>query len=173
MSERLTTKQQAFVEAYLVCGFNATEAARRAGYSERTAYSIGWENLRKPEIAAAIQQGLADRAMPADEVLARIAEQARGTMDDFLDDAGNIDLSRARERGKLHLVKTRSVTKEGERIELYSAQSALDLLAKHHGLFNADDDDWRKALGAMGINAAEFFGQLVERIAPAPAEGEK
>ncbi len=72
--------------------------------------------------------------MPATEVLARIAEQARGTMDDFLDEAGDIDLKRARERGKLHLVKSRAVTKEGERIELYSAQSALELLAKHHGL---------------------------------------
>jgi phage terminase small subunit len=134
VSEGLTTKQQAFVEAYLVCGFNATEAARRAGYSDRTAHAIGWENLRKPEIAAAIQQGLSERAMSADEVLTRIAEHARGTMDDFLDDAGDIDLKRGRERGRLHLVKSRSVTKEGERIELYSAQTALELLAKHHGL---------------------------------------
>jgi phage terminase small subunit len=134
MSDSLTDKQRAFVEAYLACGFNATEAARRAGYSDRTAHAIGWENLRKPEIAAAIQQGLSERAMPADEVLARIAEQARGTMEDFLDDSGDIDLKRARDRNKLHLVKARSVTKEGERIELYSAQTALEILAKHHKL---------------------------------------
>lgn len=134
MGEGLTDKQRAFVEAYLTCGFNATEAARRAGYSERTAHAIGWENLRKPEIAAAIQQGLSERTMPADEVLARLAEQARGTMDDFLDDAGDIDLKRARDRGRLHLVKTRGVTKEGGRIELYSAQTALEILAKHHKL---------------------------------------
>jgi phage terminase small subunit len=134
VAEGLTDKQQAFISAYLACGFNATEAARRAGYSDRTAHAIGWENLRKPEIATAIQQGLAERTMTADEVLARIAEQARSTMDDFLDDEGAVDLKRARERGKLHLVKARSTTKEGERIELYSAQSALELLAKHHKL---------------------------------------
>ncbi len=169
MSEGLTTKQQAFVDEYLACGFNATEAARRVGYAYPN--KQGPRLLVNVGIARAIQQGLAERAMPATEVLARIAEHARGTMADFLDDAGDIDLTQARERGKLHLVKSRSVTKEGERIELYSAQSALELLAKHHGLFNADDDDWRKALGAMGINAAEFFGQLVERLTPAPTEG--
>jgi len=45
----LTNKQRLFVAAYLDC-LNATEAARRAGYSAKTAYSIGWENLKKPEI---------------------------------------------------------------------------------------------------------------------------
>jgi phage terminase small subunit len=132
VSEGLTNKQSAFVEAYLACGFNASEAARQAGYAKPG--QQGHRLLKNVEIAAAIQQGLTERAMPATEVLARIAEHARGTMDDFLDDAGDIDLTRARERGRLHLVKSRSVTKEGERIELYDAQSALALLAKHHGL---------------------------------------
>lgn len=132
MAEGLTPKQQAFVEAYLANGFNATAAARLLKYAnpDRQGYRL----LRNVEIAAAIRLELAERAMPADEVLARLAEQARSTMDDFLDGEGKIDLKQARERGRLHLVKSRSVTKEGERIELYSAQSALELLAKHHGL---------------------------------------
>ena len=134
MAEGLTDKQQAFVEAYLLCGFNAAEAARQAGYSDKTARQQGQRLLTNVDIAAAIRQGLAERAMAADEVLARLAEQARGTMDDFLDDDGDIDLARGRERGKLHLVKSRSTTKEGERIELYSAQAALEILAKHHKL---------------------------------------
>ena len=50
----LTPKQQRFVEEYGV-DFNATQAAIRAGYSPSTAYSIGSENLRKPEIKAALQ----------------------------------------------------------------------------------------------------------------------
>lgn len=134
MADGLTTKQQAFVLAYLANGFNATAAARTAGYPDRAAHVVGWENLRKPKIAALVQQGLAERAMPANEVLARLAEQARGTMEDFLDESGDIDLKQARERGRLHLVKTRAITKEGERIELYSAQTALEILAKHHAL---------------------------------------
>lgn len=59
----LTAKQQAFVNEYLV-DKNATQAAIRAGYSAKTAASIGEENLRKPEIRAAV-----------DEALAKIAEK--------------------------------------------------------------------------------------------------
>ncbi len=47
-------KQQRFVEEYLV-DLNATQAAIRAGYSEKTAGQIGDENLKKPEIKEAIQ----------------------------------------------------------------------------------------------------------------------
>ncbi len=49
----MTPKQQRFAEEYVV-DHNATQAAIRAGYSPKTAYSIGHENLKKPEIAAAI-----------------------------------------------------------------------------------------------------------------------
>lgn len=59
----LTGKQAAFVREYVV-DHNATQAAIRAGYSEKTSYSIGSENLRKPEIARAIteeEKTLADR----------------------------------------------------------------------------------------------------------------
>jgi phage terminase small subunit len=59
-------------------------AAIRAGYSERTARSIASENLTKPNIAAAIAVGLALAAMPTVEVLARLADHARGDMSDFL-----------------------------------------------------------------------------------------
>lgn len=45
----LNEKQKAFCE-YYASSFNATESAKKAGYSERTAYSIGCENLKKPEI---------------------------------------------------------------------------------------------------------------------------
>lgn len=45
----LSLKQKKFCEEYVISG-NATEAAKRAGYSEKTAYSIGTENLKKPEI---------------------------------------------------------------------------------------------------------------------------
>jgi phage terminase small subunit len=49
----LTAKQQLFVGQYLV-DLNATQAAIRAGYSKNCASEIGYENLRKPQIAAAI-----------------------------------------------------------------------------------------------------------------------
>lgn len=51
---KLTIKQKKFVEEYIISG-NATEAALKAGYSKKTSYSIGNENLKKPEIIAALR----------------------------------------------------------------------------------------------------------------------
>ena len=49
----LTKKQQKFIQAY---SGNASEAARQAGYSARTAKAIGFELLTKPDIKEAIQE---------------------------------------------------------------------------------------------------------------------
>lgn len=77
MSEKLTPKQQRFVEEYLI-DLNATQAAIRAGYSKKTAGSIGEENLKKPEIASAIQKAKAERSnrtqITQDEVLKDLCE---------------------------------------------------------------------------------------------------
>ena len=55
MGERLLTPKQAkFIDEYLI-DLNATQAALRAGYSKKTAFVIGWENLKKPYIAEKIQ----------------------------------------------------------------------------------------------------------------------
>lgn len=54
----LTPKQELFIREYLI-DKNATQAAIRAWYSEKTAYSIWEENLRKPEIKAKINELLA------------------------------------------------------------------------------------------------------------------
>ena len=51
----LNQRQKKFCELYISCG-NATEAAKAAGYSEKTAYSIGAENLKKPEIQKYIKE---------------------------------------------------------------------------------------------------------------------
>ena len=53
--ETLTKKQQAFVREYPL-DWNATQAAIRAGYSSRTARSVGSENLTKPAITAALAE---------------------------------------------------------------------------------------------------------------------
>lgn len=56
----MTEKQKRFCEEYLI-DLNATQAALRAGYSEKTAYSIGNENLKKPEIQEYIQKRLKEK----------------------------------------------------------------------------------------------------------------
>ena len=52
--KKLTGKQKLFCEYYIE-NWNATSAAKRAGYSKKTAYSIGEENLKKPDIQSYIE----------------------------------------------------------------------------------------------------------------------
>jgi phage terminase small subunit len=51
----MTDKQTMFISEYLK-DFNATRAAKEAGYSEKTAKEIGSQNLTKPEIRQAIEK---------------------------------------------------------------------------------------------------------------------
>ena len=53
-SKRLTLKEERFCREYLL-DFNATQAAIRAGYSIKTAYSIGQRLLKKPDISKLIE----------------------------------------------------------------------------------------------------------------------
>lgn len=75
----LTAKQQRFVAEYLKTG-HLTKSAIAAGYSKKTAHTIGHENINKPEIAAAIAAGQADRIertkVDMDYVLTRLAIEA-------------------------------------------------------------------------------------------------
>lgn len=78
---KLTEKQRRFVDYYVETG-NASEAARRAGYSEKTAGWIGQENLQKPTIKAAVDARLKEledkRIATADEVMQFLTSTLRG-----------------------------------------------------------------------------------------------
>ena len=146
--EKLNQRQILFVAHYLIC-WNASEAARKAGYSAKTAYSIGWENLRKPEIKSLIQERMAEYVMSANEALARLSQMASGNLIDVLNTDDEFDFELARDKGMTHLVKKikrRQFTdKDGNttrdtEVELYDAQSALITLAKYHKLFTDKSD---------------------------------
>lgn len=57
----LTQKQRLFVEEYII-DFNATQAAIKAGYSKKTAYSIGQRLLKNVEIQKALQKAMKKRS---------------------------------------------------------------------------------------------------------------
>ncbi len=105
----LTAKQHAFVEEYLV-DMNATQAAIRAGYSPKTAHTIGHENLSKPDIGAALQKARAERS-----------ERTEITADWILKSL------------KLNAEKALKAD-EGSSV----ANRALELLGKHVGMFKDD-----------------------------------
>jgi phage terminase small subunit len=163
----LTNRQKRFIEEYLLC-WNAKEAARRAGYTH--AKWMGWHNLKHPVIWHEIQRRLDERAMAANEVLARLADYARGSFADFLiRDPQNgligLDLGKAELGGKLHLIKKLTIGKEITRIELHNAQHALIQLAHYHRLLSDRTEvDWREEVRRRGGDPQLLFEQLVQQI---------
>ena len=77
---KLTEKQKRFCDEYLI-DLNATQAAIRAGYSKKTAFTIGNENLKKPYIKDYIDERLKqledERIAKADEVLKYLTKGMR------------------------------------------------------------------------------------------------
>lgn len=76
---KLTEKQKRFCEEY-IADLNATKAARRAGYSERTAYSQGQRLLKKVEIQKYIAELRCEQSekssITAEKIVAELASMA-------------------------------------------------------------------------------------------------
>lgn len=145
----LTAKQERFVSEYLV-DLNATQAAIRAGYSEKTARSIGVENLTKPDIQTEIQKALDERAkrveITQDRVLQEYARLAFFDPRKLFDDEGNpkhiteLDDDTAAALAGLDVVKevdpdSGDVTYT-KKYKLTNKLGALDSLGKHLGMFD-------------------------------------
>lgn len=75
----MTIKQKRFVEEYLI-DLNATQAAIRAGYSEKTAYSAGQRMLKNVEVRSYIEerqkQARNKRIMTAEKRMERLSDIA-------------------------------------------------------------------------------------------------
>ena len=136
--KRLSKKQKLFVEHYLQC-WNATQAAKDAGYAEKSASVTGYNNIRKPSIAAEIKKRIDEVVMSADEALSLLSDQARASLTDIgnVDEDGRFtfDFAKAKKNGKLHLIKSMTPAAYGTKIELHNAQRALELIGKAYGLF--------------------------------------
>ncbi|MBO5664249.1 MAG: terminase small subunit [Bacteroidales bacterium] len=122
MATKMTAKQQRFCDEYLI-GLNATQAAIRAGYSEKTARAMGAENLTKPYIKEYIDQRMAEKeaALIAsqDEVLKYLTRVLRG-------ESFSSVLARNEEGGEDVIEKQPD---EKERLK------AAELLGKRYGLY--------------------------------------
>ena len=130
----MTNKQRIFIEEYLRC-WNATEAARRAKYAHPN--TRGPELVVKSGIAQIIKDRIAEVAMSADEVLTRLAEQARGIPEGVIEIRAGLPFVHWEAlEGKTHLIKRIRYDKDGNpEVEFYDAQAALIQLGRHHKLF--------------------------------------
>ena len=145
----LTDRQRAFVVEYVKC-WNASEAARRAGYTG-DANTVGPRLLANVGVKAQIDAFKAEHIMSAEEAQIALTEQARSDIGDFLTqdgDAVTVDLPKAIAAKKTGLIKklsqTRTTRARGEddtevtvstTIELYDKQAALVQVGKVHKLF--------------------------------------
>lgn len=154
-------KHLAFCEEYLIT-LNATEAYSRTHPKAKrnTCWTGAYETMRNPEVAAYIKEKLGERAMESEEVLARLAEQARGSLAPFIkvDGEGSVwfDFSDERVQPYIHLIKnvtTQSrvlktstagkgknavrteVIQQWVKVELNDQQSALVHIGRHLKLF--------------------------------------
>lgn len=137
---KLTAKQQTFVQEYLV-DLNATQAAIRAGYSEKTAAEIGCENLTKPQIADAVA------------VAARARAKRTGIDADMVID-GLIDVWRA------------AVATDN----LPAATRALELLGKNLGMFGVKIELTGADGGPVAMDVASTMARINARADGGPVD---
>ena len=133
--DKLTDKQEMFCKEYLV-DLNATQAAIRAGYSEKTAKDIACENLAKPNLQQRIAELQAKRnervLITADEVVRDIIEVKNRAM----------QKSPVMEFDPKQGCYVHKKDKDGNHIWQYesnSAVKALDMLGKHTGIYTKDN----------------------------------
>ena len=142
----LTARQRRFVEEYLI-DLNATQAAIRAGYSPNSADSEGPRARNKPNVAAAIDRSLAERAartgVTADRVIVELAKVAFGDPRRLLAMGSNgatvrafTDLTDAEAALISEITETGAGDNKRRRVKLHCKMTALTALAKHLGLFN-------------------------------------
>ncbi len=162
----LNPKQQRFVAEYLV-DLNATQAAIRSGYSQKTARQIATENLSKPAIAAAIAERQAKRIgkleLTAETILGELLRIAKVDVREAYDEDGNLrplseipeDVRRAvagieiddRWEGKGEDATRYTVKK----LKFWDKNRALELLAKNLGLLVEKHEVTGKGGGPLPI----------------------
>lgn len=161
---KLTEKQKRFCDEYLI-DLNATQAAIRAGYSEKTAYRTGADNLKKPQIRKYIteRQSTIQRRteITQDKVVAELAKIGFANVTDFLSVINGrvlIKSTQEMEKDKIGAISGIKSGMNGIEVKLNDKVKALELLGKHLGMFDKSDnnEDALKKLDAIleGIDHA-------------------
>lgn len=143
---KLTDKQKRFVDEYLV-DLNATAAAKRAGYSEKSASRIAIELLNKTHVSAEIQKRQAKLRGKLEITQERVLEELAA-----IAFANGTDFATITHNGLVRLTPTDEVPEEkkkavasikegqyGTEIKLHDKVRALELLGKHLGVFDTNN----------------------------------
>lgn len=140
---KMTAKQKLFCDEYLI-DLNATQAAIRAGYSEKTARQMGAENLSKPVIQEYIEKRMAEKeaALIADqdEVLKYLSSVMRREYKENVVVTLKTTTEKWVKVEGTDKVKKQSVTEEHPAVveipaRLSDSNKAAELLGKRYGLY--------------------------------------
>ncbi len=157
----MTPRQRRFVEEYLV-DLNATAAAKRAGYTARSAKDHGYRLLKNPAVAAAVAKAQAKRAartrVSADRVVTELAKVAFGDPRRLLSWGpdgvvlrDSSELTEAEAALVSEVSETRTAAGGTRKVKLHCKLSALNALGKHLGLFgNGRQSALARALARNG-----------------------
>jgi len=147
--KKLTPKQVKFCRLYVLSG-NATEAAIKAGYSKRSAASIGSENLTKPEIVEYLKKAQVnvseELVINADSVLEELGYIAKSNIQNYYEKKGKKliikDITKLpRSAGAAIQSFKEDIDEDGNKvyiIKLYDKVRACELLGKRLGLWKDD-----------------------------------
>lgn len=134
----MTPKQEAFVQEYLI-DFNATQAAVRAGYSSKTAYSIGQRLLKNVEVQEYLEILLAGleskKIADAEEVLQTLTRILRREESEYIVVTAKRRCSRYDEKGKKVIEEHEEPLTVPIRPKLTDVNKAAELLGRRYGLW--------------------------------------
>lgn len=138
---KLTEKQKRFCDEYLI-DLNATQAAIRAGYSNKTAYRTGSDNLIKPQIQIYLSEKLKEREKRTEITQDRVLQELSKI--GFLDATGFVKI----QNGRVFIESTDNLspdqkaaiagikeTQMGIEVKLHDKLKALELIGRHLGMF--------------------------------------
>lgn len=154
----MNDRRKKFVDEYILTG-NATEAAKRAGYSTRTAYSQGERLLRNAEVRAAIDKRLAEAASEKTLTQKQLLE--------FLSAVVKGEVNDETVQNKL-IGKGCSIVEHVEiRASVRERVRAAELLLKIYGAFNQDEESGKPELSQMFLQALEKSWEVDKGDRPA------
>lgn len=161
-SKNLNEKQKQFCEEYII-DFNGTQAAIRAGYSKKTAYSMANENLKKPEVQTYVKELINNRnkrvKITQDEVVRDIIEVKNRCMQ-------KVPVTKFDKSMKINIQVTDELGRDVWQFDAQGANKALDMLMKHTGGYQKDNQQQQTITNNISgfaslEDAAKHFKEMI------------
>ena len=182
----LNARQVRFVDEYMI-DLNAAQAAIRAGYSVKTARQIGYENLIRPDIAAAVEakrkELAVSRGITRERILDEMAKLAFSDLRGLFREDGTLKPPHEWPDGaagavsSLEVVETTKAEVDGEggvkytpeatkKLKLWDKGKQLENLLKHLGM-----DEDKPAEHVAAASALDAMDARLDKLLAQPARG--